>query len=96
MSFTAKLKRGYKWYLYRNVDGNLPIAITSDPVKMGDVSFYLDYLKGKDEKSVNNQIIKLRNMERGGKVKSVECRELKELMENPPETKKKPKKESEE
>ncbi len=50
MSDAGRLRRGKKWYDFRDIDGKLPEEITKDPFKMCDVNFYLESLAaGKEE-----------------------------------------------
>ena len=72
MSGYGRLKRGFKWYSQRDVKGELPEATKKDSVKMGDVDFYLGYCKSKkiEQTVVDEGIVKLRNLERFGKIKT--------------------------
>ena len=45
MSKQGAILRGEKWYNLRDIDGNLPIGVTSDPNKMVDVNLYLETTK---------------------------------------------------
>lgn len=91
MSFTGKLKRGYKWYSQRNRDGDLPKGIAEDPEKLRDVEFYKEFVKDEDENKVNTLIAKIRNIERsaGRKKRMSEKKRLLKELEN---LKSKPKK----
>ena len=65
MSHTGKLLRGLKWYSHRDIDGILPKVISEDENKMCDVDYYLEFIKGKDVKSVNKILLNVRYFERG-------------------------------
>ena len=45
MSHEGKMKRGEKWFAFRDVNGNLPDDISKDPNKMADVNYYLENSK---------------------------------------------------
>ena len=50
MSDAGRLRRGKKWYDFRDIKGKLPEDITKDEFKMCDVNFYLESLAaGKKE-----------------------------------------------
>lgn len=70
MSKTGKLTRGLKYWMQRDIEGNLPVGISEDPYKMEDVNFYLDFVKGKDQKEtskINEKIFVIRHLERSPK-----------------------------
>ena len=52
MAFVGKLRRGMKWDYARDARGKLPADITNDVNKMGELNFYLDFIKGKDQSKV--------------------------------------------
>ena len=49
MSQIGMLIRGLNWYNFRNIDGVLHPDIASDPNKMIEVDFYLDFIKVNDK-----------------------------------------------
>ena len=59
MSLSGKLLRGLKWHNFRNIEGEYHTDIAEDPHKMEEVNFYLNFLKGKDEKEVHKLLEKL-------------------------------------
>ena len=64
MSKVGRLTRGMKWWMFRNIDGDLPREIAEDPGKMEDVNLYLNFIEGKNSKTVNKQIEKIRYLNR--------------------------------
>lgn len=53
MSLSGQLLRGLKWYKFRNVDRIYPKEISSDPHKMGEINFYLDFVNTHNPKEVH-------------------------------------------
>ena len=52
MTLAGKLLRGLKWHNFRNIEGVYHPDITSDPHKMEELNFYLDFIKVRDAKKV--------------------------------------------
>ena len=42
MSHDGKMRRGAKWFSFRNSDGDLPDEIKNHPGKSADVQYFLD------------------------------------------------------
>ena len=45
MSISGKIRRGKKWYIQRDIDGNYPDYIERDAHKKDEINFYLDSIK---------------------------------------------------
>ena len=45
MSHDGKMRRGAKWYRFRDADGVLNKDVSEDPNKMSDVNYYLENSK---------------------------------------------------
>lgn len=59
MSLQGKLLRGLQWHNFRNLEGEYHTDITEDPHKMEELNFYLNFLKGKDNKKVHKLLEEL-------------------------------------
>jgi len=58
MSHEGKMRRGEKWYSYRDVNGNLPDEIKNDEGKMCDVNYFLENKKKETTTSITKKEIK--------------------------------------
>jgi hypothetical protein len=89
MSKLGEITRGYKWTLQKNNKSELPKGILEDEFKMNDVRAYEEFIKGKNEKEVNQLIIALRILGRDGKRKEKKYKEFFDKLFEEKEVKKK-------
>ena len=78
MSLSGKLLRGLKWHNHRNLDGVYNPDILSDPHKMEELNFYLDYVKTRDADKVHKILEKVMLMDLSNKpaLKDLEAAKL--------------------
>ncbi len=80
MSLPGKLLRGLKWHNFRNIEGKYSPDVASDPNKMEEINFYLDFVKNKDTKKVSKILeqVRLCDLSNKPKLMILEAKKLEE------------------